>query len=84
MCIIFESTYGACFAGLFYTPISDCSVYVTLVICLFRAGKGHLPTRQFIKMDRLIPLSSPFCFQQTVPGTLFHDFSQFYWNFFFN
>ncbi len=29
--------------------------------CPFGAGKGHLPTRQFIKMDRLIPVSTQLC-----------------------
>ncbi len=40
--------------------------------CPFRAKKEHLPTRQFIKVDRLIPLSTPplFSLDSTFKGLL--------------
>jgi hypothetical protein len=30
--------------------------------CLLQHGKGHLPARQFIKMNRLIPVPTHLCF----------------------
>ncbi len=35
--------------------------------CPFGAGKELLPTRQFIKIDRLIQVSTHLCFHLTVP-----------------
>ncbi len=53
----------------FSTPISQCYTKNCLDAarcfmllswwCPFSAENGHLPTRQFIKMDRLIPVSAP-------------------------
>jgi hypothetical protein len=37
--------------------------------CSLGPGKGHLPARQFIKMDGLIPVSTHLCFHLTVPLT---------------
>ena len=34
------------------------------------AGKGHLPTREFIKMDKLLLVLTHLCFHLTVPLTL--------------
>jgi|LakMenEpi03Aug12_release.lakeMendotaPanAssembly.Ray.scaffolds.fasta_scaffold1506932_1 hypothetical protein len=41
---------------------SDLQLEITTRFAEFRAGKGHLPTRQDIKMDRLIPVSTHLCF----------------------
>ncbi len=39
--------------------------------CPFEAGKGHLPARQFIKMNGLILVSTHLCFHQTAPLNVF-------------
>jgi hypothetical protein len=33
-------------------------------------GKGHLPAREYIRMDRLIPILTPLCSHWTIPLTI--------------
>jgi hypothetical protein len=46
--------------------LDDENVYAPLVMVSLWVRKGHLPTRQFIKMDRLIPVSIYLCFLWTI------------------
>jgi hypothetical protein len=43
------------------------NVYALVVMLPIGARKGHLQARQIIKIDRLIPVSTPLRFHLTVP-----------------
>jgi hypothetical protein len=51
------------------TTTAAVNVYAPLVMVSLKAGKGHLLAREYIIMDRLIPILTPLSSRWRVPLT---------------